>query len=122
MASDGRNRQDATPDGKRRTSILDEQTCRMICPIAAAMVGVCLTGISLLRVVNVVKQTNTLADDLLALDAVLFLVATFSSYFALRVSTEERLHRLERFADSAFILAMTLLTATCVYITYALNV
>lgn len=105
----------------RINSVLDEKTCQMICPISAAMVGVCLTGIGLLRVVISVSQTNNLADDLLSLNAVIFLIATLSSYFALRSSTHKRLHRLEMIADKAFIAAMALLTAICVFITYALN-
>lgn len=107
---------------RRSETVLDEQTCRMICPIAAAMVGVCLTAISLIRVVIAVDKTNTFADDLLAIDAVLFLTATLTSYFALRVSSEKRLHGLERIADTAFIAAMSLLTITCAFITYALNI
>jgi hypothetical protein len=93
----------------------------MICPISAAMVGVCLTAISLLRVVIAVDKSSTLADDLLSVDAVLFLISTLTSYFALRIGSDLRLHRLERVADVTFILAMSLLTLTCIFITYAIN-
>jgi uncharacterized membrane protein len=99
---------------------LAEGTCRMICTISAAMVGVCLTGIGLLRVSISVTRTDNFADDLLSLDAILFLVATLSAYFALRAESSVRLHRLERTADVAFILAMVLLTAVCFFITYAI--
>ncbi len=101
---------------------LDEQTCRLICPIASAMVGVCLTGIGLLHVAVSMRQQGTLADDLLSADALLFLIATLTSYFALRVPSHVRPHALERIADSTFIAAMLLLTADCFVITYALNV
>lgn len=101
--------------------VLDERTCRLICPIAAAMVGVCLTGIGLLRVATAVRRQGTIADDLLSLDAVLFLAATLASYFALRVQSHARLHGLERMADRTFIAAMLLLTLACFVITYALS-
>ncbi|QDE37792.1 hypothetical protein FIV34_00550 [Luteibacter pinisoli] len=91
---------------------------RMVCAISAGMVGVCLTGIGLLRVSSAVSKSGTIADDLLSFDAILFLVATLSAYFALRVETAARLHRLERVADISFILAMVLLTAVCFIITY----
>ncbi len=100
---------------------LAEGTCRMICTISAAMVGVCLTGVGLLRVSNAVSRTDSWADDLLSVDAIFFLVATLSAYFALRTETEVRLHRLERIADVAFIAAMILLTAACFFITYAVS-
>lgn len=102
-------------------SALDERTCRLVCPVAAAMVGVCLTGISLLRVATAVRRQGTIADDLLSIDAVLFLSATLASYFALRVQSHARLHWLERIADRAFIAAMLLLTLACFVITYALS-
>lgn len=94
----------------------------MICPIAAAMVGVCLTAIGILRVVIAVRRANTLADDLLALDSVLFLIATLTSYFALRKGPTKRLHELERVADVTFIAAMLLMTAVALVLTYALAV
>lgn len=104
----------------RARAELDERTCRLICPIAAAMVGVCLTGIGLLRVSIAVHGGSTVADDLLSIDAVLFLLATLTSYFALRVQSQGRLHGLERVADLAFIAAMLLLTTACFVITYTL--
>ncbi|WHU04846.1 hypothetical protein [Sphingomonas sp. NIBR02145] len=102
--------------------MLDERACRMICPIAAAMVGVCLTAIGILRVVIAVRKANTLADDMLALDSVLFLIATLTSYFAIRHGPTKRLHELERIADVTFIAAMSLMTVAALVITYALAV
>lgn len=51
----------------------------------------------------------------------LFLVATLASYFALRIQSHNRLHWLERVADAAFIIAMSLLTLACFIITYTLS-
>lgn len=48
------------------------------------MVGVCLTVIGLIRVVITLGRADTLADDLLAGDALLFLVSCLLSYWALR--------------------------------------
>lgn len=104
-----------------RRAALDEGTCRLICPIASAMVGVCMTGIGLLRVAIVVRGGETIADDLLSADALAFLLATLSSYFALRVQSMTRLHWLERIADAAFIAAMLMLTIACFVITYSLG-
>jgi hypothetical protein len=38
-------------------------TCVHIYTISAAMIGVCLTRVGLIRVVITLKRTNTLADD-----------------------------------------------------------
>ncbi|WP_159982736.1 MULTISPECIES: hypothetical protein [unclassified Novosphingobium] len=106
---------------KRSVAAIDERTCRMVCPIAAGMSGVCLTAIGILHLVIVVGRTSTIADDLLALDATLFLVATLTSYFALRVGSVRRLHLMERIADITFIAAMSLMTVVSLIITYAMN-
>jgi len=76
------------------------------------MVGVCLTVIGLIRVVITFGKVDTLADDLLAADAFLFLVACLLSYYALRSRSISRMHWVERMADGAFIIAMILTTGS----------
>lgn len=107
---------------RARRAGLDREICKHIFPVAAAMVGVCLTAIGLLRVVSAVGRKGTVADDILSFDAVLFLLATLASYFALRVESDERRHGLERVADVSFILAMVTLTAACFLVTYVVSV
>jgi branched-subunit amino acid permease len=84
------------------------------------MVGVCLTVIGLIRVAITLGNLDTLADDLLAADALLFLVACLLSYSAVRTRNIQRMHRVERVADGIFIVAMILMTAICGVITYAM--
>lgn len=103
------------------THALADGTCRMICTISAAMVGVCLTAVGILRIVISYTRTDTFADDILSVDAIFFLIATLAAYFALRVDSNARLHRLERVADVAFIIAMILLTSVCFLITYVVT-
>ncbi|WP_445191662.1 hypothetical protein ACT009_13945 [Sphingomonas sp. Tas61C01] len=104
-----------------RRARLDERICRMICPIASGMVGVCLTGIGLLHLGVVAGRRGSFADDMLAIDALLFLVATLASYLSLRSLDQRRLHGMERIADATFIVAMLVLTAACFVITYAMS-
>ena len=85
------------------------------------MVGVCLTVIGLLRIVINANKTDTLADDLLAADAVLFLIACLSSYWALRTRSLRRMYRVERFADAIFLLALLFMVGICGFITYAIS-
>jgi hypothetical protein len=47
-------------------------------------------------------KVGTYVDDLLAVNAIMFLVATLASYAALRTQIDKRLHRLERVADLFF--------------------
>jgi hypothetical protein len=68
------------------------------------------------------QRTNTWADDLLCLDAVLFLFATISAYWALRSRGVRRLNRLEFLADITFVTGMALMAGICLFITYAISV
>jgi hypothetical protein len=100
---------------------LEEDICIHIFTVSSAMVGVCLTVIGLIRVVITLGQIDTIADDLLAADALLFLVACLLSYWALRTRSLRRMHRVERLADGIFIFAMILMVAICGVITYAIS-
>jgi hypothetical protein len=100
---------------------LEQDICIHIFTVSSAMVGVCLTVIGLIRVVISLGRIDTLADDLLALDAFLFLLASLLSYRALRTRNKRRMHRVERVADVLFTVAMILMTAVCALITYAIT-
>jgi hypothetical protein len=100
---------------------LEEDICIHIFTVSAAMVGVCLTVIGVLRVVVTMRGADTLADDLLVGDAILFLISCLLSYWALRTRRTRRMHRLERFADAMFIIAMFVMVVTCAVITYAIT-
>jgi amino acid transporter len=100
---------------------LEEDISIHIFTVSSAMVGVCLTVIGLIRVVITFGKADTVADDLLAADAFLFLLSCLISYSALRTRSKRRMHRRERIADGIFILAMILMVVICGFITYAIT-
>ena len=51
-------------------------------------------------------DVQSIADNLIALDALVFLLACLSAYLALRAEDERRWRRLERYADGLFLLAI----------------
>ncbi len=113
--------------GRRRFAAMDsnhlqEDLCVHLFTVSAGMVGVCLTVIGLIRVVITVGKTDTLADDLLAADALLFLLSCFTAYWAMRSRLKKQMRRLERVADAIFLLAILLMTVICGYITFAVAV
>jgi branched-subunit amino acid permease len=101
---------------------LEEDICIHIFTVSSAMVGVCLTVIGLIRVVITLGKADTLADDLLARDALLFLTSCLLSYGALRARSFRRMHRIERAADVVFITAMVVMTVICGFISYAMSI
>ena len=100
---------------------LEEDICIHIFTVSAAMVGVCLTVIGLLRVIIAIRKFDTIADDILAMDAVVFLVSCLLSYWALRTRATRRMYRVEHLADSMFILGLLLMVVVCGFITYAIE-
>lgn len=101
---------------------LNTEAASQICTLSASMVGVCLTTIGLIRVVITLKQIDTFADNILALDAVMFLVATITSYWAMRHRHLVRLHLLEKIADMAFMSGILVMTFACIFIAFAMSV
>src|SRR3954452_15296935 len=101
---------------------LEQDICIHIFTVSSAMVGVCLTVIGLIRVVITFGRADTLADDFLAGDALLFLIACLLSYWALRSRSVRRMHRLEKIADAMFIFAMIGMVIICALITYTISV
>jgi len=101
---------------------LEQDLCIHIFTVSSAMVGVCLTVIGLIRVVITLGNADTLPDDFLAADALLFLVSCLLSYWALRSRSLRRMHRLEKIADGIFIIAMIGMVIICALITYSISV
>jgi ABC-type Na+ efflux pump permease subunit len=66
-------------------------------------------------------EPTPFADNLLAADALLFLLSCLFSYFALRSRGLRRMHRIERAADAIFILDMLVMVTICGFLTYAVT-
>jgi uncharacterized membrane protein len=84
------------------------------------MVGLCLTLLGLTKLVEGLKNVRTLADELLAANAVFFLVAGLLSYFALKQSRQRRQQNLGHAADIVFSLGILCLVAICCVIALSL--
>jgi len=98
---------------------VEEDIAIHIFSVSAAMVGVCLTVIGIIRLVIGTRNVETLADDFLALDSLMFVTACLLAYAAMRSRSRQRSRRLERVADAFFIVALLLMVIICALITYA---
>ncbi|WP_430392349.1 hypothetical protein [Dyella sp. 20L07] len=100
---------------------LDHDICVHIFTASAAMVGVCLTVIGILRVVISLRKEDMLGDDLLAVNSMLYLASCLLSYWALRTRSVSRNHRLERTADVIFLTALVFTAINAGFITWAIS-
>jgi multisubunit Na+/H+ antiporter MnhF subunit len=79
-----------------------ELLCTQIFSVSAQLAGVCVTVIGLFRVLFRLKTVDSAADNVLALDAFVFLVSCFTAYLALRARNRRRQERLATAADLVF--------------------
>lgn len=86
--------------------------------VSAALVGVCITVIGLFRIIVRSQHVDSVADNILAIDALLFLTACFFSYLGLRAPTDQSSRRRERVADVFFLAALTLMAVVGILIAY----
>lgn len=88
---------------------------------SAALVGVCLTVISIVRTYTATLNIQTVVDDLLAVNAMVFLCSCLLSYWALRTRALRPMHRLESVADVVFLIGLCGMAMACGLIVWAIS-
>lgn len=86
--------------------------------LSGNMAGLCITGVTLFYTVGHASRAATIADDLLAFCALVFLSSAYLIFFALRMRDTRLTVMLERMADTLFVVGMTLMVATGVLMAY----
>jgi hypothetical protein len=90
-----------------------------ILPVAATMVGVCITVITVMQIAPK-DRLSSWADVLVAVDSLLFLASTIFSYLAIRPVSTSR--TIERYADRFFIIGMIFMVLICFIVSFELFV
>lgn len=80
--------------------------------LSGTLAGLCITGVTLFHTLGRSSVPETIADDVLAISALLFLVCTYTIFFALRTKRRALALTLEKIADILFLLALTGMTAS----------
>jgi hypothetical protein len=86
--------------------------------ISAAMVGVCLTAIGILRLIAAQTSVQTLGDEFLAADAVLFVSCFFFSFWSFKTRHARLRDRLRLLVDIVFLVALLVMAVICAIIAY----
>jgi hypothetical protein len=103
-----------------RNRTLDEDICVHIFTSSSVMVGVCLTVVGILRAVIRMRSEDIAGDDLLSVNAMLYLLSALLSYWALRTRNRKRNHRIAYAADGVFIAGMIFTLINTGFITWAM--
>ena len=86
--------------------------------VSAAMVGVCLTVIQLIQM-NAAQKPNTIVDEILAFDSILFMVACVVSFLALKSKRHSRFKKImENISDGCFLLAISTMVVAITLVVY----
>jgi hypothetical protein len=109
-----------TPPAEGRFGYLNDTIFTHIMNQSSIKVGMCLTLLGLMKVVEGVKAVTTITDELLAINAVAFLLSTMLTYFALKNADQNRKRALGRVADFIFSGALVLLAVICCIIAFEL--
>ncbi len=88
--------------------------------VSVAMIGVCLTGVSILNVDEDINSLNTYVDDLLAINSFIFLAAYLLSYWVVRVMTKgnQNIRRVGNVANVIFLIGMVFMAIICICVVY----
>lgn len=97
----------------------DRNLSSHILPVSATMVGVCLTVISIIQLVETGRGRDSIIDNVLAFDTILFLLCSILSYLSIRAP--DRARGLERFADFVFLLGLVLMVVASFMLAYELG-
>lgn len=86
--------------------------------VSAAMVGVCLTVIQLIQM-NGDQKAHTIVDEILAFDAIFFMIACVTSFLALKSKRHSRFKKiLENTGDGCFLLAISTMVVAIALVVY----
>jgi|GEM_PF-691095 len=104
------------------TRFLDDDICVHILTSSSVMVGVCLTVVGILRVVITLQSADLIGDDLLTVNAMVYLLSALLAYCGLRTRNRRRNHKLEYAADVTFLVGMVFTVLNTAFITWAMSV
>lgn len=88
--------------------------------VSAGLAGVCVTVVGLFHLLRRVGELQGVADNLIALDALVFLASCLCAYLALRSTSERSWLRLERLADGLFLCGLAALVLIGCLLAYEL--
>ncbi len=81
--------------------------------VSAAMIGVCLTAIGLVKIVAQASRIESLCDDLIVIDAILFGFAALLAFRGLQRFVRHQKPRSHELMDGVFFLALALMIVLC---------
>lgn len=89
-----------------------------ILPTSATMVGVCMTVISIIKLLESGTKIGVITDQLLAINTVLFLLSALFSYLSIRSAA--RSEQFEKAADLLFLMGLFIVAISSIILAFEL--
>jgi hypothetical protein len=86
--------------------------------VSAAMVGVCLTAIGLIGILNALKRLEIVVDEILSVGTLLFMAVTMLSFLGIRTGLRQSWRGLPLAIDVLFCLGLLVLTVASVLLAW----
>jgi multisubunit Na+/H+ antiporter MnhF subunit len=102
----------------RKATWVREELLQLLA-LSGTLAGLAITGVTLFRTLGRESMSTTIADDLLAISALIFLVCLYVIFFGLRTEREAMARTLEKVADLLFLLALTVMVASGFIMVYS---
>jgi hypothetical protein len=87
--------------------------------VSAAMVGVCLTAVGLVNVIEALTKWEDMVDDLLSVGSLIFSIVTLLSFFGIRTRIRKSWPRYVLVLDVLFCLGIITMVAASFLLTYS---
>lgn len=94
-------------NGPTPTSVWQRDELLHLLSLSGTLAGLSITGVTLLRTLGKASVVQSIADDALAMAALLFLLCTYAIFIALRTQRVALARTLEKIVDVLFLLALT---------------
>jgi hypothetical protein len=86
--------------------------------VSATLAGLCVTVVALMRTIGRQSSSATIADDMFAVCAVLFLASTYLIFWALKTKRPGFANALVRLVDVLFLIGLTVMTGAAFVMVY----
>jgi len=98
----------------------DRDVLLRLLSVTASLAGLCIAALAFLEASDASTLDRSLADEIIALDCVLFVACVYLILWALRTSSVQRAFTLSRVVNVTFLFALTTLLISSTYIIYGL--
>jgi hypothetical protein len=96
----------------------DRDVLLRLLSVTASLAGLCMAALGFIEFGTDDGQLRAWADEVIALDALLFVCCVYLILWALRTTSPERARRLVRIIDVVFLFSLTSMLLAAAYIVY----